>query len=200
MGIPCVGVTGWLGEAPLKLICDFLPGIQKVFGLLTCQAVDPASGEAVSDGGVGELVLTNLGRTAMPLIRYRTGDRVVLTRGRCACGRSFARIEGGVLGRVDDMLIVRGNNVFPYAIENLLREFPEVAEFRITVRQPGALAELGIEVEPLPDAAIGDLTERISSAFVNRLHFKPKVDLVDPGCLPRFEMKAGRFVRDGGDS
>jgi len=136
----------------------------------------------------------------MPLIRYRTGDRVVLQRGRCACGRCFARIEGGVLGRVDDMLIIRGNNVFPHTIENLLREFPEVAEFRVEVRQPGALAELRIEVEPLPDVAAGDLTERICSAFVDRLHFKATVNLVNPGCLPRFEMKAGRFVQNGGDS
>jgi phenylacetate-CoA ligase len=164
------------------------------------EVVDPGSGEALPDGQVGELVLTNLGRSAMPLIRYRTGDRVVLQRGRCACGRSFARVEGGVLGRVDDMLIIRGNNVFPHTIENLLREFPEVAEFRIAVRQPEALAELRIEVEPLPDAATGDLAERISSVFVDRLHFKPMVDLVNPGCLPRFEMKAGRFVQDGGDS
>ena len=105
-----------------------------------------------------------------------------------------------VLLAVDDMLIIRGNNVFPYTIENLLREFAEVAEFRIAVHQPGALAELHIEVEPLPDAATGDLAERISSVFVDRLHFKPMVNLVNPGCLPRFEMKAGRFVQNGGDS
>ena len=181
--------------------CREAPGGQHVMESdFIAEVVEPGSGTALPDGQVGELVLTNLGRSAMPLIRYRTGDRVVLQRGLCACGRSFARIEGGVLGRVDDMLIIRGNNVFPHTIENLLREFPEVAEFRITVRQPGALVELRIEVEPLPDDATGNLTERIRSVFVDRLHFKPTVNLVNPGCLPRFEMKAGRFVQDGGDS
>ncbi|MCH8963503.1 MAG: AMP-binding protein [Planctomycetes bacterium] len=193
--------AGMTEMGPWGFECREAPGGQHVMeNEFIAEVVEPGSGTALPDGQVGELVLTNLGRSAMPLIRYRTGDRVVLQRGRCACGRSFARIEGGVLGRVDDMLIIRGNNVFPHTIEDLLREFPEVAEFRITVRQPGALAELRIEVEPLPDAATGNLTERIRSVFVDRLHFKPTVNLVNPGCLPRFEMKAGRFVQDGGDS
>ena len=85
--------------------------------------IDPATGEPVEDGQPGELVLTNLGRSGMPLIRYRTGDRAILTRDQCWGGRWFARAEGGVLGRLDDMLIIRGQNVFPAAVEDVLRGF-----------------------------------------------------------------------------
>ena len=193
--------AGMTEMGPWGFECLEAPGGQHVMeNEFIAEVVDPESGAALPDGQIGELVLTNLGRNAMPLIRYRTGDRVVLQHRRCDCGRSFGWIEGGILGRVDDMLLIRGNNVFPHTIENLLREFPEVAEFRITVRQPGALAELRIDVEPLADAATGNLTERISSAFVDRLHFKATVNLVNPGCLPRFEMKAARWVQNGGDS
>ena len=196
--------------------CHEAPGGQHVMeNEFIAEVVDPATGEALADGEAGELVLTNLGREAMPLIRYRTGDQVVLRRGRCACGRSFARIEGGILGRVDDMLIIRGNNVFPSAIEGLLREIPEVVEFRIAVQQPGALNELRIDIEPVAgfpapsaralassDLSVEDsrarrdeLAERVSSTFIDRLHFKPVINLVNPGSLPRFEMKAHRLVR-----
>ena len=86
------------------------------------ECIDPATGIAVPEGARGELVLTNLGRLGSPVVRYRTGDLVTLKRdGPCACGRSFAKLEGGILGRVDDMLVVRGVNVYPSAIEELIR-------------------------------------------------------------------------------
>ena len=162
------------------------------------EVIDPATGRAVADGEPGELVLTNLGRPGSPLIRYRTGDHARLTRGAtCDCGRCFARLEGGILGRVDDMFIVRGNNVFPPALEEVLRRFPEVAEFRATVREVGALAEVGIEIEPVAEAegAAADLIRRVASAVQDSLNFRAAVTTVPPGTLPRFEMKAKRFVR-----
>src|SRR5688500_392325 len=99
----------------------------------------------------GELVLTNLGRWGSPLIRYRTGDLVRLVRPDrpCSCGRWFARLEGGILGRIDDMFIVRGNNVFPTAVEAVLRRFGDVAEFRLEgTGGGGGLAQVKLEVEP----------------------------------------------------
>ena len=86
--------------------------------------IDPQSGESVDEGTRGELVITNLGRACMPVLRYRTGDLVEMTTEPCACGRRFARIKGGVLGRSDDMIIVRGVNLYPSAIDNLIRGLP----------------------------------------------------------------------------
>jgi phenylacetate-CoA ligase len=122
-------------------------GVHLIESECIAEVIDPATGREVPEGEAGELVLTNLGRVGSPLIRYRTGDHVRLTRGRkCACGRWFARLEGGILGRIDDMFTVRGNNVFPNAIEAVIRRFDEVAEFRCTVTSGGALATVAVEV------------------------------------------------------
>jgi phenylacetate-CoA ligase len=157
------------------------------------EVLDPLTGLPAEDGRDGELVLTNLGRSGMPLIRYRSGDQASLTRGPCPCGRHLARIPGGLRGRRDDMMIIRGNNVFPSAVENILRGFAEVAEFRMSVEHHGPLAELMIEIEPLPGA--GDsVCHRVTQAVVDRLHLRPLVRLAAPGALPRYEMKARRRV------
>lgn len=158
------------------------------------EVIDPERGAPRAEGETGELVLTGLGRLGSPLIRYRTGDVVRLTRERCACGRWFARAEGGVLGRVDDMLIVRGNNVFPAAIEGIVREFAEVAEFRMEAVKRGALRELVVDIEPRAGGA-DDLGPRVAAAIRDRLHFQATVRVVPAGTLPRFEMKARRVVR-----
>jgi len=159
------------------------------------EVIDPATTTALPDGQEGELVLTNLGRRGSPLIRYRTGDQVRLIRNRCACGRWFARLEGGILGRVDDMFVVRGNNVFPSAVEGVIREFREVGEFNLVVDRPRSLAELEIRVEPVAGIEITDLADRIADRVRDRLLFRPKVTIVPLGSLPRFEMKARRVVR-----
>jgi phenylacetate-CoA ligase len=98
-----------------------------------CEVLEPHGDREVSDGDRGELVITNLGRTASPLIRYRTGDVVIKRRGLCRCGRTFARLDGGILSRVDDMVNVRGVNVYPSTVEAIVRRFGEVAEYRATV-------------------------------------------------------------------
>lgn len=157
------------------------------------------NGQTAPEGEPGELVLTNLGRWGSPLIRYRTGDQVRLVRGRCECGRWFARVSGGILGRVDDMIVVRGNNVFPSAIEGVIRSFPEVAEFRMTVIDRPALSELEVEIEPAVGAG-GDgeataLADRVQVALQDRFHFRSRVRAVGSGALPRFELKARRFSR-----
>ncbi len=156
------------------------------------EVIDPETGQLVDEGELGELILTNLGRLGSPLIRYRSGDQVRLTRQRCACGRWFARAEGGVLGRLDDMLLIRGNNVFPSAVEGIIREFDEVVEFALTVDDSGSMARLHVRIEPAPDVDTNGIVQRVAVAIRDRLHLAADVELVGTGTLPRFEMKARR--------
>jgi len=154
------------------------------------EVIDPASGRPAE---TGELVLTNLGRLGSPLLRYRTGDRVRVARTPCACGRRFLRLEGGILGRVDDMLIVRGVNVFPSALEGIVRRFPAVDEFLIEVYRRGQLDEvrLLLEVSGQPTAVVTAVQEAV------RVDLGIRVEVVPvPGqSLPRYELKARRLVR-----
>src|SRR5262249_13225832 len=117
------------------------------------EVIDPAGGAEIARGQVGELVVTNLGRVGSPLIRYRTGDLVRIDPEPCRCGSPYARLAGGVLGRADDMIHVRGNNLYPSALENLIRRFPEVSEYRVEVDQTGPLTALRVAVESADAAA-----------------------------------------------
>ncbi len=160
-----------------------------------CEVLDTASDRPVPDGEPGELVVTNLGRLASPVIRYRTGDIVVRRTGTCRCGRTLARLEGGVLGRADDMVNVRGVNVFPATIESVVRRHPEVVEFRSTVGWSGPLRTLSVEVEAAPgmtDHAV--LSQRLADDLRLTLGLNVPVQTTGPGTLPRFEMKAKRFI------
>jgi len=152
------------------------------------------SARLVAPGQIGELVLTNLTRTGSPLFRYRTGDLVQIDSQPCPCGSIFIRLKGGVLGRVDDMIHLRGNNVYPSAIENLLRRFSEVAEYRLVVEETATLTNLRIEIEPMPSADGAILVERIGKLLRDELLFRAEVVSVKPGSLPRFEMKAKRLI------
>jgi phenylacetate-CoA ligase len=152
------------------------------------EVIDPASERPAR---AGELVLTNLGRLGSPVVRYRTGDRVRLAEAPCACGRTFRRLEGGILGRLDDMLIVRGVNLFPSAIEGIVRRFAAVDEFQIEVFRAGALDEVRVLLE-VEDAAA---TAAVREAFRTDLGLRLEVTAVPPRTLPRFELKARRVVR-----
>ena len=192
--------TGMTEIGPLGFECLENPGgVHLNEAECIAEVIDPQTLKPLPDGQPGELLITNLGRTACPVIRYRTGDLVRLTRDRCKCGRYFARMEGGITGRIDDMIHVRGNNVFPSAIEAIIRRFPEVAEFRVEAYDEGALAQVKIEIEPASGAAANgnynDLTSRVSAAIQDALSFRAQILTVSPGSLPRFEMKAKRFVR-----
>jgi phenylacetate-CoA ligase len=157
------------------------------------EVVDPASGAAAVEG---ELVLTNLGRACSPLVRYLTGDRVRVASAPCACGRTFLRLEGGVLGRVDDMLIVRGVNVFPSALEGIIRRFPAVDEFLVEVYRRGAMDEVRLLIE------LGEGTAAIPPALQEAvrvdLGIRIEVVPVPVQSLPRYELKARRLVRRTG--
>jgi phenylacetate-CoA ligase len=160
------------------------------------EIIDSQTGEEVREGERGELVITNLGRIGSPVIRYRTGDFVQPSYRPCQCGRRLLLLEGGVLGRVDDMFVVRGVNIFPSAIENLMREFPEIDEFRVETYRRDELQELKLILEPIADhPAIEGLEERVLVRLRQRLGLRPEVEVVSPGTLTRSEMKTKRFFR-----
>ena len=152
------------------------------------EVIDPATAGPARDG---ELVLTNLGRVGSPVVRYRTGDHVRLAEAPCPCGRTFSRLEGGILGRLDDMLIVRGVNVFPAAIEGVVRRFPAIDEFQIEVFRVGELDEVRVLVEVGDTAGASRLQEALRASLGIRLEVAP----VPPRSLPRYELKARRVVR-----
>ena len=157
------------------------------------EVLNPDTLEPVSEGEQGELIITNLGRIGFPVIRYRTGDLVRLNHEPCKCGRTFPRFEGGVLGRVDDMVVVRGINVFPSAIENLIRRSDEVEEFRITVSTVKQMGHLSIELDLKKYADPENAKKDVYQQIRNELSLSSEIKVVPHGSLPRFEMKARRF-------
>jgi phenylacetate-CoA ligase len=195
-GARVIDHTGMTEVGPHGFECAESPGgVHLIESEFMAEVVDPLSGAPTPDGQVGELVLTNLGRWGWPVVRYRTGDQVRLLRNRCACGRWFARMEGGILGRTDDMLIIRGNNVFPSAVEDIVRGVSGVAEFRMEVEAKGSMTNLRIEVEPAAQADGKQVAAKVAGLIQERLYFKPDVETVPPGSLPRYEMKARRVNR-----
>lgn len=181
---------------PLSFECLEAPGFLHLNEAeYVCEVLDRDSERAVADGESGELVVTNLGRAASPVIRYRTGDIVVRRSTPCPCGRTWARLEGGILARADDMINVRGVNVYPASVEAVVRRFSEIVEFRSTVSNTGPLRSISLEIEATPDATgASDLAARVSQQLRMALGLTVPVRLVGAGTLPRFEMKARRFV------
>jgi phenylacetate-CoA ligase len=165
------------------------------------EVLEPESGRPVAPGEIGELTLTNLGRWGAPVLRYRSGDRVRLGTSACACGRTFARLEGGILGRVDDMLVVRGVNVFPSALEGIVRRFTGVDEFQIEVFRRGMLDEvrllLEIDGSMQPCEGVRETVDGIAEAVRRDLGIRIEVAAVPARTLPRYELKARRVVRRG---
>ena len=167
--------------------CSEQQGIHINEGEFIAEILDPQSGQPVREGQAGELVLTNLGRWGSPALRYRTGDLVRHGGYNCHCGRTFLHLPGGVLGRVDDMLIVRGVNVYPSALADVLHRFPEVAEYRVIVTKEGIMDEIALQVE-CPPGIIASIQEELRIA----LNLRIPIEAVKPGTLPRFELKAKR--------
>lgn len=161
-----------------------------------CEVIDPATGEPVAEGRAGELVVTTLGRTASPVVRYRTRDIVRLRYEPCLCGRTLARADGGILSRADDMVCVRGVNVYPTAIEAVVRQFHDVLEFRSTVTSRNALLSLTIEIELRPGSEPDTAVAGVAQGLREATGLTVPVRVVSPGSLPRFELKARRFIVD----
>lgn len=161
------------------------------------EVIDPETGAAVPAGRTGELLLTTLDRIGSPLLRYRTGDLVkARVPGQCCCGSYAMALEGGILGRADDMVVVRGVNVYPSLIEEVVRSQKEVAEYRVHLDARGAMMEMALEVEPSAECANpANVPDRLTQALQAVLNLRVPVQLASPGSLPRFEMKARRWVR-----
>lgn len=153
-----------------------------------------AAGRAAPDGELGELVLTNLGRTASPVIRYRTGDMVRARTSPCATGPAYLWLEGGVLARADDMVTIRGVNVYPTAVDAVVRAHADVIEFRATVGRASAMLQLTVEIEVRAGADAAATAQAVAIALKEALGLTVAVRPVAADALPRFEMKARRFV------
>ncbi|HEX8309680.1 MAG TPA: AMP-binding protein [Chthoniobacteraceae bacterium] len=177
-GMTEVGPVAWQnsGEADVLRVI-----VESYFA----EIIDPGTGTPVATGDPGELVLTTLGRTASPLLRYRTGDLVRRRKGT----EGFA-LDGGIIGRVDDMIVVRGVNLYPSAVDAVVRSVPEISEYRVEVSRRGALAEVALQAESDIPSAAEELQRALTSAFSLRI----PVTLAASGTLPRFEMKARRWI------
>jgi phenylacetate-CoA ligase len=163
------------------------------------EIIDPKTGEQLSDGERGELVVTPLVKEAMPLLRYRTGDVTVMMEDGCLCrrGQKIARITG----RSDDMLVIRGINVFPSQIEHVLLRIPEVGnQFMVYIDRINYLDEMTVQVEINREYFSGELADlarlqkKVVKELRDALELRTTVKLVEPGSLPRFEGKAKRVV------
>ena len=177
----CFDHTGMTELGPTGFSCSARDGVHLVESEFIFEVSDD-----------GELIATNLGRWGMPLIRYRTGDRVVASRSPCSCGSPFLKLAGGIQGRVDDMLTVRGVNLFPSQVEDIVRRYPEVTEFVIEHRRDRRMDEVAVLVE----TSVADFsTERIEADLRQALGVRLDCRVVASGTLPRSELKARRIVR-----
>jgi len=166
--------------------------------LYLVEVVDPETGEAIDCDGcaTGELVLTTLGRADSPVLRYRTGDIVRrLPQKTCVCGRNEMAFSGGVIGRADDMVHVRGVNLFPSAVDAIVRGFEGVAEYHARIRTVRGMSEFELDIEPEATAS-PRLGADIEAAFRATYGLRIGVHLVAPGSLPRFEFKSRRWTRE----
>jgi phenylacetate-CoA ligase len=189
---------GMTEVGPVTFECPQRPGVLHVIEkAYYAEIIEPDTGKAAAPGMAGELVLTTLGRTGSPLLRYRTGDLVKADAQSCVCGRNDLALIGGILGRTDDMVVVRGVNVYPSAVEEIIRATDGVLEYRVHVSTVQALTELSLEIEPRLDCVdVADLKQRLEKYFQTNLALRIPVKTVASGSLPRFEMKARRWVRD----
>ena len=195
-GAKVVDHHGMTEIGPVSYGCPVKRGVLHVMeDKYVAEIVHPETGASLEHGATGELVLTNLGRGAAPLLRYRTGDLVKTSANpHCECGTSDLALEGGILGRTDDMVVVRGVNVYPGAVEHILRSAGGVTEYRVAISSNRSLTEIRIEVEAASDGDTG-LVHRIEAAMRDALSLRVPVTIAPPGSLPRFEMKAKRWIR-----
>jgi phenylacetate-CoA ligase len=165
------------------------------------ESLDKETARPVDPGEVGELVLSNLCCETAPLLRYKTGDLVRFTYDMCDCGRTFLRMEGGVIGRADDMFHFGGVNIFPSAIENFIRQVPEFSnEYQLVVPRQGSGKRLRIRVEPaiqgMSDDPLKAAVKKFLDAITYNVKITPDVEIAEFGSLPRFEGKAKRIIRE----
>jgi phenylacetate-CoA ligase len=187
-------------SGPMFTECIEQKGFHIWSDLALVEIIDPGTGESLEPGEKGELTITMLQKEALPMIRYRIGDITIMDDEVCACGRTHPRIQR-IQGRVDDMLIIRGINVFPSQVEYALMGIPEVGQhFQIVVERKGALDDMLVRVE-LSKGSFSDkitdimkVRQKVEHRLRNSLNVNVNVELVEPGSLPRFEGKAKRVI------
>jgi phenylacetate-CoA ligase len=185
-------VTPWMNITE----CAYRTGMHLWQDLVYTELLEPHTREAVPFGGTGTPVYTQLERRGQPMIRLVSGDLAEWTDAPCPCGRTYPRFPRGIIGRIDDMLVVRGENVYPSAIEDVLRTFPELgAEFEIVVTRPGALDELTVVAEVAEAADEDGLRTRVTAELKRKLGVRPAVAFAPWGSLRRTDLKSRR-VRD----
>ena len=196
-GARCFDHTGMTELGPTGFSCAARDGVHLIESEFIFEVRDDAGAvHLLPESGTisGELVGTNLGRWGSPLIRYRTGDRVEVTRDPCECGSPFAKMVGGIRGRVDDMFTVRGVNVYPSQVEDLVRRHPTIGEFSIEVRSVRGMEEVAILCECQGDdgvATISSLANDLRLALGARIECRQ----VAAGSLPRSDVKSRRLRR-----
>ncbi len=189
---------GMTEVGPVTYQCPAAPGVLHVLeAAYFPEVIEPESGRRVSPGQTGELVLTTLDRVGSPLLRYRTGDLVKARPSSvCVCGCHELALQGGILGRSDDMVIVRGVNVFPSLVEQIVRSVPEVNEYRVHLDCRNSMPELSLQIEAVADCANpAGVASSLEESFQAALNLRVPVSLVPVGSLPRFEMKAQRWLK-----
>jgi phenylacetate-CoA ligase len=189
---------GMTEVGPVTYQCPATPGVLHVLeSAYLPEVINSETGAGVESGQTGELVLTTLDRIGSPLLRYRTGDLVKpRPRSLCACGCHELALEGGILGRSDDMVVVRGVNVYPSLVEQIVRAHPEVNEYRVHLDCRSAMAQLSVEVETAADCVNeAPVQQRLEQSFQTALNLRVPVRLLPRGSLPRFEMKALRWAK-----
>ena len=181
--------------------CVHQKGLHLIESMFLPEVINQDTGEPVVPGEEGELVMTNLCMESMPLIRYRMRDIVKLNYGKCDCGRTFARLDGGILGRADDMIPFAGVNIYPSAIENFVRSVKQFStEFQIIVPKVAIGQRLKIRVEPASKGIDEDELKKALASLVESIKWKigitPEIEITAIGRLPRFEVKAKRVIRE----
>ena len=202
-GARCYDAYGSLEFQPTAGECIAQAGLHLVEDFVYAEVVDAENGEPVPDGNSGVLVLTHLDKQAGPLLRWWTGDIVVRDRSRCSCGRTHARLTGGIRGRADDMLVVRGVNIFPSAVEELVRRIPGLGnEYQLLIDDSvfdsaGFMKSLHLRVEQRHSADdVTTLATQLTQDIKQHLHVSSHVEVLPPGTLERSTHKAKRIIRD----
>ncbi len=190
---------GMTEVGPVTYECPKRPGVLHVLeSVFYAEVVDPATAREVAPGATGELVLTTLGRVGSPLLRYRTGDLVKwrISQKPCACGRCEMALEGGILGRTDDMVVVRGVNVYPSAVDEIVRGHGDVVEYQVELSVDRAMPEISLQIEPSPRCRdVAGLVRNLERSFETAMALRVPITTVPSGTLPRFEMKSSRWMR-----
>lgn len=187
-------------SGPMFTECAEQTGFHIWSDIALTEIIDPKTEEPLEPGEKGELTVTILKKEALPMIRYRIGDITSIDESPCACGRTHPRVKR-ITGRVDDMLIIRGINVFPSQVEYALMEIPEVGQhFQIVVERKGALDDMLVRVELNKEAFSDKITDimkvrqKVEHRLKNSLNVNADVELVEPGSLPRFEGKSKKVI------